>query len=128
MEERFYYCGTCGNLLFAAIASGITPYCCGDEMTLLKANDNEGYGEKHLPVVTKSSDGHTLTIQIGAQPHPMSLEHSIKFVCVETNLGIIIRYLNEGDTPEVSIRCDGTPHQVFAYCNVHGLWLTKIDT
>lgn len=125
MEERFYYCGTCGNLLFATIASGITPYCCGDEMTLLKANEEEGNGEKHLPVVRCIGD-RTVKVTVGMQLHPMSQEHGIRFVCVETNQGVIIRYLSPGEKPEVVIRCNGKPKAVYAYCNKHGLWRKDI--
>lgn len=121
MEERFYYCGSCGNLFFTAIASGITPFCCGEEMQLLKANTQEGYSEKHLPVV-QYDDGGCLHIQVGSQLHPMSHEHGIRFICVETNLGVIIRYLAEDEKPDVTIRCNGTPRRVYAYCNIHGLW------
>lgn len=121
MEERFYYCGTCGNLLFAAIASGVTPHCCGEEMTLLKANQEEGNGEKHLPVVERL-DGCTLKVTIGSKLHPMTQEHGIRFVCVETSKGVIIRYLENGDEPCAIIRCQGKPLAVYAYCNIHGLW------
>lgn len=121
MEERFYYCGTCGNLLLATIASGITPYCCGDKMTLLKANVDETNGEKHLPVV-EPVGGNSLRIKIGSELHPMTKDHSIRFVCVQTNLGIIIRYLSDEEIPDVTIRCNGKPKAVYAYCNKHGLW------
>lgn len=127
MEERFYYCGTCGNLLFATIASGIIPHCCGEEMTLLKSNEEEGNGEKHLPVVEKV-DCNILRVRIGSQLHPMSKEHCIKFICVETDLGVIIRYLSCDEKPDVTLKCNGKPLTVYAYCNIHGLWrkdLTK---
>lgn len=121
MEERFYYCETCGNLLFAAIASGVTPSCCGDEMSLLHPNEQEGNGEKHLPVVERE-DNDTLRVKVGTIPHPMSKEHGIRFICVETDLGIIIRYLGCEEEPNVIIKCTGTPKAVYAYCNLHGLW------
>lgn len=121
MEERFYFCNTCGNLMIAALASGVMPYCCGEKMTLLKANTSEGNGEKHLPVVTFNS-GHSMTVRIGTLPHPMTAQHNIRFVCVETTQGCIVRYLKEDDLPEVCIRFNGKPIAVYAYCNVHGLW------
>lgn len=125
MEERFYFCETCGNFMIAAIASGVIPYCCGDEMTLLKANTTDGAKEKHVPVV-KYTSNHSLMVSVGAEPHPMTSQHGIRFICVETTVGGIIRYLNEGDIPEVCIRYDGKPIAVYAYCNLHGLWRADV--
>lgn len=121
MEERFYHCDTCDNLLFATIASGVAPYCCGEEMTLLQPNDTDGNGEKHLPVA-ELIDGHSLRVQVGSQLHPMTAEHSIRFICVVTDTCVIIRYLSTNDAPDVVINCCGTPLAVYAYCNIHGLW------
>lgn len=121
MEERFYFCNTCGNLLFAAIASGVTPYCCGDEMTLLHANEVEGGAEKHLPVVEKV-DNNLYRISVGSTLHPMSKEHGIRFIALETQDCFVIRYLDENEPPDVKIYCTGIPKVVYAYCNIHGLW------
>lgn len=127
MEERFYFCETCGNLLVAAIASGVIPYCCGDEMTLLQPNVTDGKLEKHVPVVNMTSD-HSMTVNIGSEPHPMTPEHNIRFVCLETTTEFIIHYLSEEDVPEVCICFSGKPVAVFAYCNLHGLWRTDVVT
>lgn len=126
MEERFFYCETCGNLLFAAIASGITPYCCGDEMTLLTVHKEEMFVDKHLPVVEKVGNN-ALRIRVGSQLHPMSKEHNIRFICLQTSNCVIIRYLCENEEPDVTIYFSGTPKAVYAYCNRHGLWHKDID-
>lgn len=125
MEERFYYCETCGNLMIAAIASGVIPYCCDDEMTLLTPNTSDGNKEKHVPVVTFTSE-HSLKVNIGSEPHPMTPNHNIRFVCLLTTVGGIIRYLNDDAPPEVCIRFNGKPIAVYAYCNIHGLWRTDV--
>lgn len=125
MEERFYFCNSCGNLMIAAIASGVIPYCCGDEMTLLSANTSDGNREKHVPVISFTSN-HSIKVKIGSEPHPMTQQHNIRFVCLETSVGGIIRYLNEGDEPEVNIRFNGKPIAVYAYCNIHGLWRADV--
>lgn len=124
MEERFYLCNTCGNVLFTAVASGIVPHCCGKQMLELKPNVQEGSEEHHLPTVEYLGDW-GIQVKVGKEPHPMTCEHSIKFVCVKTTLGYIIRYLNCDESPSVTIHCDGTPVAVYAYCNIHGLW--RID-
>lgn len=125
MEERFYLCNTCGSLLIAAIASGVAPYCCGEEMTLLKPNTSDGNHEKHVPVVTIMSEN-KLKVKIGSKPHPMSAEHNIRFVCLQTSSEIIVRYLNPNDAPEACIRFTGKPIAVYAYCNIHGLWRADV--
>lgn len=125
MEERFYFCNSCGNLMIAAIASGVIPYCCGEEMTLLHPNTTDGNKEKHVPVVTFTSN-HSMKVCIGSEPHPMTAQHNIRFVCLETNIGGVVRYLKEDDPPEVCIRFDGKPIAVYAYCNIHGLWRVDV--
>ncbi len=121
MEERFFFCNACGNLFIAAIASGVIPYCCGEEMEMLKPNTTDGNIEKHLPVV-KCNSGHSLTVKIGSEPHPMTPEHNIRFICLETSTEVIVHYLQEDDPPEVCIRFSGKPVAIYSYCNIHGLW------
>ena len=121
MEERFFFCNACGNLFIAAIASGVIPYCCGDEMELLEPNTTDGNSEKHLPVVCCKSD-HSMMVRIGSEPHPMTSQHNIRFICLETDTEIIVRYLKEDDPPEACIHFSGTPVAVYSYCNIHGLW------
>lgn len=125
MEERFFFCNSCGNLMISAIASGVIPYCCGEKMTLLTPNTSDGDEEKHLPVITFTSP-HCIKVKIGFKDHPMTKQHNIRFVCLVTSVGGIIRYLNEDDPPEVCIRFNGKPLAIYAYCNIHGLWRTDI--
>lgn len=125
MEERFYFCNTCGNLLIAAIASGVIPYCCGEAMILLDPNTTDGAIEKHLPVVTFTS-AHTMKVNVGSASHPMTPQHNIRFVCLVTDLGGIIHYLQDTDEPEVSFCYEGHPLKVYAYCNLHGLWCADL--
>lgn len=126
MEERFYFCNSCGNLMIAAIASGVAPYCCGEEMTLLKPNTTDGDREKHVPVVTFVSS-HCIKVRIGTTPHPMTQSHNIRFVCLETTGGGVVRYLNVNSEPEVNIRFNGKPLAIYAYCNIHGLWRADLQ-
>lgn len=125
MEERFFFCDTCGNLLIAALASGVTPDCCGHEMTPLDPNTHDGIHEKHMPVVTFISR-HSLKVNIGSTPHPMTMGHNIQVVCLETTSGFVVRYLKPESLPEVCIRFNGKPIAVYAYCNIHGLWRAEV--
>lgn len=125
MEERFYLCEVCGNLAIMAIASGVTMECCGEKMTHLQANTSDGDMEKHIPVVTEREEG-SMRIKVGSKPHPSTSEHHIKFICLQTDKEVIIRYLMFDEAPEACIRYTGKPVAVYSYCNIHGLWKTTL--
>lgn len=111
--------------MVAALASGVIPYCCGEQMTLLKPNTTDGNREKHVPVASYTSR-HFLHVQVGSEAHPMTHQHNIRFICLETTNGGIIRYLNENDPPVADFCFTGKPLAVYAYCNIHGLWKGEV--
>lgn len=69
-----------------------------------------------------------MQICVGSEPHPMTPEHNIRFVCLKTTVECIVRYLDVNEPPVVSIRFDGQPISVYAYCNIHGLWRTDVSS
>lgn len=126
MKARFYLCKVCGNVIVKLIDSGVTPVCCGESMVELKPNEKDGPKEKHLPVCTTCQDG-TLTVTIGSEAHPMTADHWIQFIVVETKRGAQISYLKPGCKPRAKFLinpCDKLT-AVYAYCNIHGLWMSK---
>lgn len=51
----------------------------------------------------------------------------IQWLYVETVQGGHIRYLHPGEAPRAVFELgDETPVAVYAYCNLHGLWTTKL--
>lgn len=51
----------------------------------------------------------------------------IQWLYVETAQGGHIRYLHPGEAPRAAFELgDETPVAVYAYCNLHGLWTTKL--
>lgn len=126
MKARFYLCKQCGNVIVKLVDSGVTPVCCSESMVELKANENDGAREKHLPVYTTAADG-TLTVTVGSALHPMLPEHWIEFIYVQTEKGGQISYLKPGCEPTAKFLL--TPGDkvtaIYAYCNIHGLWVTK---
>lgn len=95
------------------------------KMRELIPNTVEASGEKHLPVAERS--GSTLTVTVGAVEHPMVDVHHIQWLYVETAQGGHIRYLHPGEAPRAAFELgDETPVAVYAYCNLHGLWTTKL--
>lgn len=85
----------------------------------------EKAGEKHKPVVTVS--GNEVYVNVGQIYHPMSDEHLIEWIFLETKQGGQIKYLSAEQMPEATFELiDDTVIGVYAYCNQHGLWYQKI--
>lgn len=124
-ETRFYICEKCGNTVGMIHASGVPLVCCGQKMTAIEAGTVEASREKHIPVV-EVSEGKVKVI-VGSVLHPMTEEHSITWVYLETDKGGQRKNLAAGEAPEVTFAlADERPIAVYAYCNLHGLWKTEI--
>ena len=105
--------------------AGVPMMCCGRKMTKLEPGTIEASVEKHLPVVTV--EGSIVKVEIGSVAHPMTEEHSILWVYLQTNQGGQRKCLPVGGAPVVSFAlADETPIAVYAYCNLHGLWKTDV--
>lgn len=93
---------------------------------IMDGTKEEGVSEKHLPVVEKI--GKKITVKVGSISHPMTEEHSIGWIFLETKQGAQFRQLNADEEPRGEfILADGDePIAVYAYCNLHGFWKTKI--
>ena len=126
MKAKFYICEHCGNLVTTIHNAGVPLVCCGEKMKELLPNTVEASGEKHLPVAELS--GSTLTVTVGAVEHPMVDVHHIQWLFVETENGGQLRYLAPGQAPKAVFELGSEkPVAVYAYCNLHGLWLTKLE-
>lgn len=66
-------------------------------LPILDSTTSEGAGEKHLPVVECS--GKNITVKVGSVAHPMSEEHSIDWIFLETKKGGQLVKLSPQDTP-----------------------------
>ena len=88
----------------------------------LIAGSTDAAQEKHVPIVTKKCK--QVKVDVGSVAHPMSEEHLIEWVAIETAQGYQVKYLKAGDLPVCSFSlADGdTLVKVYAYCNLHGLW------
>ncbi len=125
MKAKFYICSHCGNLIGMVHDAGVPMMCCGQKMDALVPNTVEASGEKHLPVASVQ-DG-VVTVSVGSVAHPMIPEHFIQWVYLETEKGGQRKALNPGDAPEVKFWLgDDKPVAVYAYCNLHGLWMTEL--
>ena len=119
---KFYKCSLCGNIVEKIHDSGVNMVCCGQPMEELKANTTDAATEKHIPVVTEENG--TVTVRVGSAPHPMTEEHSIRWILLITEKGRQRKTLAPGDKPEAVFRITGDDRclSAEAYCNLHGLW------
>lgn len=126
-EKKFYICKHCGNMIGMIKSSGVNVVCCGDPMTELKPNTVEASQEKHLPVVT--IEGNIVKVKVGSVEHPMTEEHHIAWIYLETEQGGQRKKLAVGSKPEAEFALAGGDKVVgvYEYCNLHGLWLTKFE-
>ncbi len=124
MATKFYKCNHCGNVIIKVVDSKVPVVCCGEPMKELIPNTEDASNEKHVPVVTVLEGG-KLKIEVGSVHHPMTPEHHIAFIYVEMENGGIRVDLT--DKPEAVVCvCQGKPVAVYEYCNLHGLWMTKL--
>ena len=124
-KSKFYVCPHCGNLVEMVNDAGVKPVCCGDIMNELVPNTVEASGEKHKPDV-KVENG-VVHVNVGSVNHPMEEVHWIEWVQLYTDKGSYRKQLNPGEAPNVSfVLGDEKPLGVYAYCNIHGLWLTEL--
>lgn len=122
MQRKFLICKTCGNLIEMVNDSGVTPICCNKDMEEVIANTTEAATEKHIPVIEINNN--IATITIGEIPHPMTEEHFITWIYLETNKGIKKIDLKPNDEPKAkfSLLEDEKVINAYAYCNLHSLW------
>lgn len=131
----FYICRICGNLIEMVDDKKNTPSCCGKQMSRLEPASTDGAVERHEPVFIcycnceNAPSMDQVSIKVGTDAHPMTPEHYIHWIVLETDKGVYRRNLSPNEQPVVTflihhgekIKC------AYAYCNLHGLWqATKI--
>ena len=122
MEQKFYICEHCGNIIAKVKDSGVPVMCCGEKMKEIIPGTTEASTEKHIPVY--QVDGNLVTVKVGSAEHPMLPEHYIEWVSLQTKQGNQRKILAPGQEPVVRFAlCEGDEVEaVYAYCNLHGLW------
>ena len=122
MAVTLYRCKHCGNIIIKIVDSKVPVVCCGEKMEELIPASVDAAVEKHVPVVTV--DGKVIRVSVGSVEHPMTAEHYISHVILETNAGVQIAELNPGDKPEAvfALVKGASVIAAYAYCNLHGLW------
>lgn len=119
---EFFRCNHCGNIIAFVHNSGVKVSCCGEHMTPLVAKREDAGNEKHVPVYYK--EGKYLVVEVGSVAHPMVEEHYIEWVALVTKNGNQRKVLKPNSEPKVKflIEEDDEVLELYAYCNIHGLW------
>lgn len=126
MSLYFYKCNHCGNVAIKPYDRGVKIFCCGEAMEKLEAGITDAAREKHVPQVTVN--GSAVEVQVGSVAHPMTEEHQISFICLETKKGYQFVELADTDEPKASFAvAEGDAAvRVYEYCNLHGLWSAEV--
>ena len=95
-------------------------------MQELAANTVDASQEKHVPVVIVNGD--VVEVAIGSVAHPMTAEHHIAWVYLETKHGVQRKCLGANVEPKATFKLteDDRAIAAYEYCNLHGLWKTVI--
>lgn len=122
MTVKFYRCAICGKIVAMVKETSIPTICCGQEMTQLIPGTTDGAAEKHVPVVTRK--GNIVEVKVGSVEHPMTKEHYIQWICLQTKQGNQRKMLTPNDKPEAKFMIfdDDEIEAVYEYCNLHSLW------
>ena len=122
---EFLRCNHCGNIIAYVKNTGVKVSCCGEHMMPLVAKNDDVGNEKHVPVYKK--EGKYLVVDVSSVEHPMSEEHHIEWVALVTKNGNQRKVLKPNMKPSVNflIEEDDEVVELYAYCNIHGLWTIK---
>ncbi|MBQ9728534.1 MAG: desulfoferrodoxin [Clostridia bacterium] len=116
MALKVYQCNGCKKTVVSKEALKLEGW------TELVADSVDAAKEKHVPVVAKKCK--QVKVDVGSVAHPMTEEHLIEWVALETEKGYQIKYFAAGEAPVCAFSlADGDKAvAVYAYCNLHGLW------
>ena len=122
MEQKFFICERCGNMVAMVKASGVPIQCCGQPMTEIVPGSTDAALEKHVPVY--KVEGDKVYVTVGSVEHPMLPEHYIEWISLQTKAGNQRKPLQPGQAPKACFSlCEGDEVEaVYAYCNLHSLW------
>ena len=125
--KKLYKCNRCGSLVGKVHDGGGTLACCREDMEELVPKTADSATEKHLPVV--EYNGNLVKVTVGSTLHPMTEEHHIQFIILETDLGYQRKPLKADGEPVATFAIqDGEKVlAAYEYCNLHGFWVNELN-
>ncbi len=118
---KFYQCKECGEII--AVREGDNVDLTGKEEII--ANTVDAAKEKHVPVISR--EGQTVTVAVGSVLHPMTEEHHIAWILLETKNGEERKELKPGEEPvaQFYVAEDDEIIAAYEYCTLHGIWAAE---
>ena len=116
MEQKFYICKHCGNIIAKVKDTGV-PVIPGT---------TDAAVEKHVPVWTVENG--IVHVKVGSVEHPMLPEHYIEWVSLHTKQGNQRKELHPGEKPEVCFAlCEGDEVEAVYACIDKGISLDELS-
>lgn len=122
MKQRFFICKHCGQIIAKVNDTNVPVICCGEIMSEIIPSTTDASIEKHVPVFEIKNN--KVIVTVGSTLHPMTPDHYIEWISLQTKQGNQRKILSPNDPPTAcfSICEDDEVEAVFAYCNLHSLW------
>ena len=108
------------GVVFTAVAPGAA---APEGFEAIEANSTDAATEKHVPVVEVEHEGRLIRVRVGENEHPMEDAHYIEWIAFETADRVEIHTLKPGQSPLTYFAGGAESGRVYAYCNLHGLWV-----
>ena len=113
-------CGALVKVLEDCTCENCGIKCCGENMTVLKANSVDASFEKHVPTYEIIDD--EIVVKVN---HVMEKEHYIEWISiVKENTEITVKLYPEQEAIARFPLMKGAT--LYAYCNKHGLWSSEV--
>ena len=124
--QKFLYCKICGNIVAVVKEKAGKVTCCGQVMEELVPGVTDASLEKHVPEI--QVDGNLVTVTVGSVLHPMSEEHYIEWISLQTKQGNQRKLLKPNDEPKAQFALTLGDEVVcaYAYCDLHSLWKKEL--
>lgn len=96
------------------------------KISLLEEQVDETKHEKHMPKA--EIENNHVKVKVGDIMHPMTPEHYITLIFLETDRGGQLKHLTYTDKPVVcfELGLNEQPIAVYEYCTLHGLWKSEL--
>lgn len=122
MQTKFYRCNHCKKIVEVINESDFPLTCCNEQMKEIIPCSQDAAKEKHVPSVTKN--GNIIEVTVGSVEHPMTEEHYIQWIFIQSKKGFQRKQLTPAEKPYAvfALTADDELENVYAYCNLHGLW------
>lgn len=118
---KFYKCNDCDSIVMEMSHGPKTCSVPSKVLLMPQTGEEAAKTEKHTPVLAKQ--GSSIQLTVGSVLHPMTAEHHIQWIFVQTKNGGMLRQLLPTDAPKAEFDLDADEIvDVYAYCNLHGLW------